>query len=112
MVESLKDGTTRLVCVGAVVVAAVGRETENVAEVVSHFFAFHVECAEALDAWSVDEPPASFKGKHLAEGGGVHAGVVGIGYLGCLLVGCRHEEVEEGTLPHTAVAAEEGGFAD
>ena len=45
----------------------------------SDFFTFHVECAESLDAGGVDDV-ASFvvHFKHLGEGGGVLACLVGI----------------------------------
>ena len=108
--EGLKDGTAGLVGVGAVGKATVLGETENFFEITCQFFRFHIEGAKALDARCIDEPPLSNR-NHLAECSSMQAGVVGIGDLGGAEIGPGHEAIDEGGLPHPAVAAQEGDLA-
>ena len=72
----LAHGAVRLMGVGAVAIAAVGRDGEYLAEVMTNLLLFHIEGAEALHSRCVNEPPVIIEGEHLGEGGGVHACIV------------------------------------
>ena len=54
---------------------------EDFFEVVSDFFSFHVECAEALDARGVNDVASSVNFVHLGKGRCVFACIVGIAYF-------------------------------
>ena len=109
--DSAAYGTTRLVAVGTVAVAAIGRGFEYFGKIVADLFFLHVEGAEALDARRVDEVAAAFEGKHFGEGGGVHALVVGGGDFACACCGFGQNGVEEGGLAHARIARQEGDAA-
>jgi len=131
VLEGLEHGTARFVGVGAVREAAVLGEMEDLLEIAGNLLGLHVEGAEALDAWSVDDIRGKrrvesgrrsvqrgrrkvergkriVKRYHFGEGGGVHAHVMGIGELGGAEVDAWHETVDEGGLPHPTIAAEYG----
>ena len=125
--EGLKHGTARLVGVGAVGETAVFGEAEDLTEIGGEFFGFHIEGAEAFDARGIDEPPIrrlsrtghpaltgttpTQEGNHFTEGGGVLAHLMGIGDFCRAEVDTRHEAIDDGGLPHPAVAAEERDLA-
>ena len=83
LVEGLEDGATWLVGVRAVAETTLFGDAENLREVVRNFVEFHIYHAETFDAWGVDEVRLFVDGIHLAEGSGVHAFVVIVGYLSC-----------------------------
>ena len=111
LLHGLAHGAVGLVGVGAVAITAVGRDGKDLAEVVAYLLFLHIEGAEAFDTGGVDEPAALAEGEHLGEGGGVHAGVVALGDLGCAQAEVGQEGVDEGTLAYAGVAREEGGLA-
>lgn len=108
--EGFEHGAAWFVGVGAVGETAAARYLEQFREVARYLFRLHVERAEALDAWCVDEPSSGGGHDHLAVGGGMHACVVG------LADGCRpqveswYEGVQQGRLPYAAVPAEDSDF--
>ena len=106
ILEGLKYGTAGFVGVGTVGETAVLGELEDLGEVAGELFGFDVEGAEAFDARGVDKPPAPHR-YHLGEGGGVLSEVMGIGDLGGTQVGIGHQLIDEGGLPHPAVATQE-----
>lgn len=106
--DSLTHSTARFVAMGTIAIAAFGRGLENFREVVANFLFFHVEGTETFDAWSIDEVAASFEGEHLGEGGGVHAFVVGGGYLARAGCGVGQDGIDEGGLAHARVAGQKG----
>ena len=106
--DGTAHGATGLVTVRAVAVAAVGRGTEDFGEVMAYLFLLHVEGTEAFDARRVDEVASAFEGEHLGEGGGVHAFVVGGGYLARAGCGVGQDGVDEGGLAHARVAGQKG----
>ena len=55
VLEGLEHGTARFVGVGAVGETAVLGEMEDILEIAGNLLRLHVEGAETLDAWSVDE---------------------------------------------------------
>lgn len=124
--EGFEDGTVGFVGMGTVVETAIVGEMEDLFEVMSYFFAFHVESTKALDAGSINyRSPLTPQGGgslrigiikwgeivHLGEGGGMFAGVVGIGNLGSTEVKSWDEGVDEGGFAHTAIATEKGNLA-
>ena len=127
VLDSLEDGTTGFVCVGAVGEAALLGEFEDFAEIAGELLAFHVEGAEAFDAWGVDEPTLlaigywllailrwgqfPCDGNHFGEGGGVGACLMGFADVGHTLVGVRDETIDERRLANARVAAEERDLA-
>ena len=107
VLHGLADGAPRLVGMRAVVEAAVLGEVEDLAEIARQLLTPDVEGAEALDARCVDEVAAAGQREHLAESGGVHARVVGLGDVGRAQVGPGQDGVDERRFAHAAVAAEE-----
>ena len=107
VLHGLADGAPRLVGMRAVVETAVLGEVEDLAEIARQLLAPDVEGAEALDARCVDEVAAAGQREHLAESGGVHARVVGLGDVGRAQVDPGQDGVDERRFAHAAVAAEE-----
>ena len=107
----IKHSTTGFVGVGAVGEPAILGEAEDFLEVAGYFFGLHIEGAKAAYAGRVDDISAIGQLQHLAEGGGVHAGIVGIGNLGGTQLSARHESVDKRGFAYTAVAAEHGHLA-
>ena len=94
---------------GTVAIAAVLRYAEDFAEVVPHLFFLHVDSAEAFDARGVNYPTSVLgQGVHLREGGGVGAFVVGIRDGTRARQRFAKDGVEQGALPYTRVAAQQG----
>ena len=54
--DGFEDSAARFVGVGTVGEAALLGKLEDFAEIAGEFLTFHVEGAEAFDAWGVDEP--------------------------------------------------------
>lgn len=106
LVERCENGAARLVGVGAVGESAVVGVVENLTEVGGELFGFDVECAEPFDARGVDEVAVVVEGNHLAERGGVHAGVVGIADGGGAQVGAWYKVIDECGFAYAAVARE------
>ena len=106
--HGLQHGATRLVPVGAVPIAAVGRLAEDFGKVVAYFFRLHVEGAETFDARRVDEVAVPVYGVHFREGGGVHAFVVYRRYFARAGVGVGQDGVDEGRLAYARIARKEG----
>ena len=107
VLHGLADGAPRLVGMRAVVETAVLGEVEDLAEIARQLLAPDVEGAETLDARRVDEVAAAGQREHLAESGGMHARVVGLGDVGRAQVGPGQDGVDERRFAHAAVAAEE-----
>lgn len=109
--EGFPYGTTWFVSVGAVGETAVLREMENLLEIACELFWFHVERAEALDAWGVDNIRVE-RGEwyHLAECRGVHTCLMGIADVGSTQVSAWHKTVDERRFAYTAVAAQHGNL--
>lgn len=105
------DGAAGFVGVGAVGEAAIGGAGEDFGEEVGDFLAFHVHGAEAADAGGVDDATAAVEGEHFGEGGGVLAGVVGVGDGSGLQVEPRLNAVDEGGLADAGKTGEDGGLA-
>ena len=88
-------GASRFVGVRTVGEPALLGVLEYLLEIAGQFLGLHVKGSEALDARCVDEPAVLAGGYHLAEGGGVHACVVGIADIACAQVLSRYESVDE-----------------
>ena len=69
--------------------------------------------AETAHSRSVDYPSATLsrEGKHLGKCGGMHAGVVHVGYLAGFQVEARYQAVDECGFAHTGVARHECHFS-
>ena len=103
------DCATGFPRVGTVAIAAVLRYAEDFAEVVPHLFFLHVDSAEAFDARGVNYPTSVLgQGVHLREGGGVGAFVVGVRDGTRARQRFAKDGVEQGALPYTRVAAQQG----
>ena len=107
LLHGTPHGTARLMGVRAVTEAAVFRKLEYLPEIPAYLFRLHVERAEALYAGRVDCPAAIRQRQHLAERCRVHARVVGFAYPGRAQVKTGYETVEQRTLPHSTVTAEQ-----
>ena len=99
MADLWEDGTAGFAAVDAVGVTALTAEIEDLAEIVADLLALHIDRAEALDARGVDDRSAGRIGGieevHLAEGGGVHTGVVRTGYIRSAGNGTAEEGIEQ-----------------
>ena len=60
--DGFEHSTAWLMGVGAVAEAALLGELEDFLEIAGEFLALHIKGAEALDAWSVDEPSVIISG--------------------------------------------------
>ena len=103
----LAHSAVGLVGVGAVVETTVGRDAENLLEVMADLLLLHVEGTKAFDAWSIDDVSLIASLIHFGKGGGVLAGFVGIADFAGAQVEMREKGVDEGRFAHTAVAREE-----
>ena len=99
LLDGLLHGTTGFVGMRAVVETATASCVEQFAKVMAHFFAAHVECAEAFYSRNVDYRAALLKKIHTAVGCGVHSGKVRFGYLRCLCSCVRYKRVDKGRFP-------------
>lgn len=111
LLHSLKHRASWLVRVCAIRETAVFGEAEYLPEIASQFPRLHIERAEALDTRRVYDPTVRLHGEHLAEGGGVRALIVGVADTGRAQVRPRYQGVDDGGLPHSAVAAEQCDLA-
>lgn len=109
-VDGLEHGASGFVGVGAVAVAAGSAFAEDFGEVVGHFVFVVVNRAEAFDSRGVDDVAALGEGEHFGEGGGVHAGEVGLGDFGGAQVEAWNEGVDQRGFSDAGVAGEEGDF--
>ena len=71
----------------------------------------HVESAETFDTRCVNEVASAFESEHLGEGSGVHAFVVGGGYLARAGCGVGQDGVDEGGLANARVTGQKGDAA-
>ena len=92
--------------VGAVAIAAIGGNFEYLAEVMSYLLLLHIESAKTLDSRCVNEPTSFGEGKHLREGGGVHACVMAFRYFSRTQTKIRKKGIDEGALAYAGVARE------
>ena len=111
-----KHGTPRFVRVSAIAKATLLANLENLAEIMPHLFALHIEGAKALDAGSVYDVARGGaiglgKVEHLGKGGGVHTRVVRVGNLCRAHIQSRYQSIEQSALAHTAIAREKCGLA-
>ena len=104
--ERCEDSATRFVGMRAVVETAVGRNGEDVAEIVRNLLRFHVESAEALDTRNVDQRSAFGKFEKFAERCGVHTRAVGVADVGRAGVGIRNEQIEQSGFSHARMAGQ------
>ena len=91
-------GAAGFIGMRAVSEPAVTTDTEDLPEIMTHFFTLKINCAEAFDTRRIYNCTIGKK-VHLGEGGGVHTFVVGVGDL----AGTGHLLAEE--------RVEKGGFA-
>ena len=106
-----EDGAAGLVGVGAVVEAAVARDGEEFGEVVCYFILVEIDGAEAADARGVDDLTAGGEVEQLAEGGGVHAGVVHGRDFGGAQIEPWDEAVDQCGFANAGVARHQSDFA-
>ena len=131
--NSLQYRTARLMGVGTVRETALLGVLEDFLEIAGQLLTLHIKCAEALNAWRVDdiggsplpldrrslarqEPPPTGGGfcatlgepYHLTKRRGMLTREMGIADFGCAEIGPRHQTVDDGGLPHPTIAAEQG----
>ena len=105
-----EHGTPWLMAVGAVAETAVVREVEYLLEIACQFFRLDVECSEPLYSRRVNDISAARQFEHLAESGGVHAGVVCVADFRCAQVHAGQYAVYQCRLAYAAVAAQHGNL--
>ena len=105
--NGLYHGAARLMCVGAIIEAAVVREAEYLFEEARYLFRLHIKGAETLNARRIDDVSAIRQQLHLAEGSGVHTRVVRVANFGRAKVYAWQNAVDGCRLAHAAVSAEQ-----
>ena len=108
LVDGFKHGAAGFVAMCAVAIFTIGRELENLGEVVPDLGLLHVEGSKSLNAGRVDDVAVvAAQREHLAEGRGVHPFQVRLRDFACLGVSFGDDGVDECGFSNTRVAGEE-----
>ena len=95
---------------GAVIEAAIARYLEDFGEIMCHFGSFKVDRAKGLDTRSIDDSTAAWKIQQFAEGGRVHALVMGLTHVTHSDMSARHQQVDDRRFAHTTIARKQRHF--